>query len=151
MVHGRIGDVEGEGCDGFVHEDAEVVAEVGAGDAECVHGGQDEGVAREEEGDCRVFDQRGEEGWGGGLGGESFIVAKERYVLAGWQVEMCLLCVYLRVEWDVQVVSKDTQRENGHGERIAAEAWVATEDFGEELVMVFCGLLECCSQSDGPT
>ena len=39
MVHRRVSDVERECSDGRVHEDAEVVAEIGAGDAEGVHGG----------------------------------------------------------------------------------------------------------------
>jgi hypothetical protein len=74
VIHGRLADVEREGCDGRVHEDAEVVAQVGASDAERPHGCQDEGVAGEEEGNCGVFYKRGEERWVCGLGGESFVV-----------------------------------------------------------------------------
>jgi len=75
VVHGRGGDVEGEAGDGCVHEDAKVVAEVGAGYTKGVHGCQDEGVAGEEEGDGRVFDEWCEEGRVGGLGGERGVVA----------------------------------------------------------------------------
>lgn len=83
MVHGCVGHVERERGYGCVHEDAEVVAEVGAGYAEGVHGCQDEGVAGEEEGDRGVFEERGEERGVRGLGGEGFVVALDTGVLAG--------------------------------------------------------------------
>lgn len=75
MVHGCLADVEREGCDWLIHQNAEVVPEVGSGDAERPHRCQDEGVAHEEEGDRGVFDERVEEGGVGRLGGKGFIVA----------------------------------------------------------------------------
>lgn len=75
-VHWRVGHAEREALDARRHEDAEVVAEVGARHAEGVHGGEDEGVAsgEEEEGE-RGGEGGGEEGWGGGLGEEGAVVA----------------------------------------------------------------------------
>jgi hypothetical protein len=42
---------------------------------------------------------------------------------------------------DVQVVPEDAEGEDGQGEAIAAEAWVAAGELGESLVVVFCGAL----------
>lgn len=75
VVHGRVGDVEGERGDWGIHEDAEVVTEVGTGDAERPHRSQDEGVAGEEERDGGVLDEWVLEEGRNGLCGESFIVA----------------------------------------------------------------------------
>jgi hypothetical protein len=75
VVHGRAGDVEGECRDGRVHQDAEVVAEVGTGDAERPHRGQDECVSHQEERDGGVFYEGREEGGVRGLVGEGFVVA----------------------------------------------------------------------------
>lgn len=61
MVHGRTGDVEGKGGDRLVHENTKVVPKVGTSDAECPHGGQDEGVTGEEKRDRGVLDCGGEE------------------------------------------------------------------------------------------
>lgn len=49
-VHGRAGDVEGETGDGCIHENAKVVPEVSAGDAQRIHAGEDEDGADGEEG-----------------------------------------------------------------------------------------------------
>jgi len=37
----------------------------------------------------------------------------------------------------VQVVSEDTQREDGHGERVASKARVTTEKLRDDLVVIF--------------
>lgn len=53
MIHGGAHDVEGERGDGRVHEDAEVVAQIGARDPERVRAAQHEQVADEEKGVAR--------------------------------------------------------------------------------------------------
>lgn len=75
MVHGCIGDIEGKRGNRFVHQDAKVVTQICARDAEGVHAGEHEGVAHEEERDRGVLDEGVEEGRVRGLRGESFIVA----------------------------------------------------------------------------
>jgi hypothetical protein len=100
MIHGRFADIERETRHRRVHEDAKVVAEVGARDAEGVHGCQDEGVSREEERDCGVFDERGGEGGVGRLGREGFVVS----VLWGLGWWSC----WERGAGNVQEVSEDT-------------------------------------------
>jgi hypothetical protein len=75
VVHGRGRDVEGEARHGRVHQDAKVVAQVRARDAQRPHARQHERVARQEERDRRVLDQRVEERRVRGLRGESLVVA----------------------------------------------------------------------------
>lgn len=77
VVHRRVGDVEWERGHGRVHEDTEVITQVGAGDAERPHRGQDERVSGEEERDGGVFHEWVLEERGGGLVGEGFVVAIE--------------------------------------------------------------------------
>jgi hypothetical protein len=36
----------------------------------------------------------------------------------------------------IQVVSEDSQGEDGHSQRIAAESWVAAEQLGNHFVVV---------------
>ena len=94
VVHGRIGDVEGERCDWRVHQNAKVVAQICTGDAECPHRGQDERVASEEEWDRGVFDEGVKKERGNGLVGEGFVVAVEDSVSASF-----VWCrVWLRLE-----------------------------------------------------
>jgi len=42
------------------------------------------------------------------------------------------------VERYVQVVPEDAEGEDGHGEAIAAEAWVTAGELGEYFIVVFC-------------
>lgn len=105
VVHGRVGDVEGERGDWCVHENAEIVTEVRAGHAERPHGGQDEGVAGEEEGDRGVFDERVLEEGRDGLVGEGFVVASKKRVSIFRSVASAALAGWA----DVQVVPEDTQ------------------------------------------
>ena len=51
MIHRRSADIERKCRHGRIHQYAEVVPQVGARDAERVHGGQDEHIAGEEERD----------------------------------------------------------------------------------------------------
>jgi hypothetical protein len=74
MIHGRLADVERERRYRRVHQDAEVVAKICACDAERPHGGQDESVAGEEEGNRGIFDEGVEESGVGWLGGKGFVV-----------------------------------------------------------------------------
>lgn len=75
MVHGGAHDVEGERGDGGVHEDAEVVAQIGARDPERVRAAQHEHIADEQK---RVARQRVEERGVGRLVPESALVAENR-------------------------------------------------------------------------
>ena len=77
MIHGRLANIKRKRRYGRVHQDAEVIAQICACDAERPHGGEDEGIAGEEDGDGGVFDEGGGEGRVGGLGGEGFVVAVE--------------------------------------------------------------------------
>ena len=58
VVHGRTGDVEREAGDGLIHKNTKVVAQVGTGDAESPHRGQNEGITDDEQ---AVGDQVGGE------------------------------------------------------------------------------------------
>ena len=61
-VHGVAEDVEGETLDAVVHENAEIVAEEGAGDAERPGGGDDKDLAKDKErGGEEGVEGRGEE------------------------------------------------------------------------------------------
>jgi hypothetical protein len=75
IVHGSRTNVEGEACDHVVHEDAEVVAEVGACDAESVHGGQDEDVAGDEQSNGQGFRHRAKKERVGRLASEGALIA----------------------------------------------------------------------------
>lgn len=57
-----------------LHEDPEIVSEVGPGESEGVDGGYDEGLAEQEEEGAEGFEEREEEDGVGGLGGEGFVV-----------------------------------------------------------------------------
>jgi hypothetical protein len=109
VIHGRLAHVERERRDRLVHEDAEVVSEVCARDTECPHGGQDERVAGDEERDGGVFDERGEESWVGWLRCEGFVVPVYDTLVTKDITDWNNLVVV-----GIQIVSEDTQRENGH-------------------------------------
>lgn len=70
-VHGRAGDVERESGHGRIHQDTEVVTQVGASDAQSPHTGEDEHIPDSEQahGEIRLVDGLVE--W---LGLESFFV-----------------------------------------------------------------------------
>lgn len=70
VVHRRARDIERKAGDWLIHQDAEVIAEVGAGDAKSVGGGQDEDVAEEDKEIGERWDERLGEGGGRGLGAE---------------------------------------------------------------------------------
>ena len=134
VVHGRVGDVEWERGDWSVHQDAEVVAQVGTGDAERPHGSQDEDVTSQEERNGRVFDDGVQEQGRRRLVGEGFVVTgKQRVSVVGRQSVLPRLVG----QENVQVVSEDTEREDGNGERIAAVASIAAKELGDDLVVVF--------------
>lgn len=140
VIHGRVGHIEWERGHRRVHQDAKVVAEVCACDAERPHRGQDEGVAGEEERDRGVLDEWVLEERRGGLIGEGFVVA-ERYVSVlrrVWRLDRL-------AKADVQVVSEDAEREDGHGERVAPIATVTTEELSDDLVVVLCVISDMCS------
>ena len=46
-------------------------------------------------------------------------------------------CLETVVALYVQIVSEDTQREDGHGERIASKAGVTTKELRDNFVVVF--------------
>lgn len=110
MVHGVVGDIEWEVGDSVVHEDAEVIAQVGAGDTESPHGGQDEYVAPGEAGSAQGLDQWLVEIW------------------THWLFAQCLF---------IQVVSEDTEREDGSSQNVAAQISVTASKLGQNLLIVF--------------
>ena len=74
VVHGRVGDVEGEACDNVVHQDAEVVAKEGAGDAKGPGRRDNEDVAGDDEGVGGELRTGSVEEWVDGLRAEGFLV-----------------------------------------------------------------------------
>jgi hypothetical protein len=89
-VHGGPGDVEREAGDRGIHENAEIITQVGAGDAESPHASQDEHRAEAEEG-----------------------ITKQG--LVDWGIEG-LVC-QRQLE---QVVTEDAEGEDGEGEEVAS-------------------------------
>lgn len=88
VIHGGVGDVEGEASDNAIHQDAEVVAQEGPGDAEAVGGAEDQHVTHGQEGVAGV---------GGGIGVEERV--------RGLVAEGLL----------VQVVAEEAEGEDGDG------------------------------------
>lgn len=93
VVHWRIGNVEWEASDAGVHQDTEVVAEIGAGEAKGPHAGDNENISGEEESEGDVGDEGRLESWVGWLATESLLV---------------------------QVVAEDAKGEDGCSEEVAA-------------------------------
>lgn len=89
-IHRRTGDVEGKARDGGIHQDTEVVSEVGSGDAKGIHAGQNEDRA-------------------GGKKGR----AQERLVHRG-------VVGLISQGQLVEMVTEDAQREDGKGEKVAS-------------------------------
>ncbi|KAL1842236.1 hypothetical protein VTJ49DRAFT_5714 [Mycothermus thermophilus] len=114
IVHRGVGDVEGEARHDAVHEDPEVVAQVGAGDAQLVGGRDDEDVADGQEGIGDVLGQVRLEGWVRGLVAQGALI---------------------------EVVAEEAEREDGDGEGVACQLAVAPEEAGEELGAVFWEVL----------
>ena len=110
MVHRRAGHVEREASDDLVHQDAEVVAQVCARDAERPHAAQYECVATQEQADGQALGEGGEEGWVGWLGAQGALVYE---------------------------VTRDAKGEDGDGEGVAAAVGVVSGEAREGLVVVF--------------
>jgi len=129
VVHGRTSDVEREAGDDLVHQNAEVVAEVGPRDAEGPHGGQDEDVAAGDEDDGQALREEGLEGWMAGL-------VPERSLVEG--------------------VPDDAEGEDGGSEAIAAVEGVSAGELRQSLVAVLepgngipeCRVKDYCTGSD---
>lgn len=100
VVHGRVGDVEGEARDDVIHQDAEVVAEEGAGDAEGPGGGDDEDIPGEDEGVGGELHGGSVEKGVGGLLAEGFLVEE---------------------------IADEAEREDGEGEEVAGDLGVTSE------------------------
>jgi len=110
-VHGRTDDVEWEPGDHLVHEDAKVIAQKGAGDAEAP---------------CRRDDKRvaeGDEGVGRGLG----VDARQQWVRG-----------LLANGGLVEEVAEEAEREDGRGETVAGCAGASAKQVREKLVVVLC-------------
>ena len=60
----------------MVHEDAKVVAQIGAGNAKGPHGGEDEDIARRDETVREVIDKRTLQGWVRWLRAEGALIAE---------------------------------------------------------------------------
>lgn len=112
VVHGSAGDVEWKAGDDAIHQNAKVVTEEGAGDAQAQCRGDDEGVAESEKGIGGVFDVGALEERVGGLVTESALVEK---------------------------VADKTEAEDGGGQEVAGYLGIAAESAGEELGAVLCG------------
>ena len=94
-VHGGTGDAEGESGDGGIHQDTKVVSKVGAGYSQGIHAGQDKD----------------------GADGEKE-AAKNRLVHRG--IVGLVFQGHL-----VDMVSQDSQAEDGDGEEVAAVVGIA--------------------------
>lgn len=111
VVHGVVGHVEGEARDPLVHENAKVVAQVGACDAQSVHGGEHQHVAHTKQHHGQGLDDVGVgdgQQDGGGLLLKSLVV---------------------------QVVSEDAQREDGDGQQVASRLG-SSGDLGQKVRVV---------------
>lgn len=104
-VHRSARDIEGETGDGSVHQDTKVVTQVGARDTQGPHAGQDEDIA---DGEQDVRDQRLVDGLIDGLVVQGLVV---------------------------QVVTENTQGEDGDREEVASVVW-ASKDTGEIVLAV---------------
>lgn len=110
VVHGRVGNVERETRDHAVHEDAEVVAQKCACDAQSPGGRYDENVPHGDQGICEVTGFRGFE---------------ER---VGRLVAECML---------VEAIADKAQGEDGCGKSVAGCLGVAPKELSKGLVVVF--------------
>lgn len=110
IIHGRSRDIERETRDGLIHQDAEIIAQVRARDAERPCRAEDEDVA---EGDQGVGDigheWLGEEGMGG--------------LVAEGALE--------------ESVAEEAEGEDGEGKGVAGELGAVVEEVGEGFVVVF--------------
>ena len=112
VVHGGVGDVEGEAGDDAVHEDAEVVAEEGAGDAE-----------------------------GPGRRDDQHVAARQQAVRQPAHLRPVLQQPVRRLRPQrplVQEVAHQPQREDGRRQRVARRLRPPAEEPGQDLVVVFC-------------
>ncbi len=110
IVHGGVGDVEGEAGDHVVHEDAKVVAEEGARDAERPRRRHHQDVAA----------------------GEQPVREPLDAVLVEGRVRRLLAQRAL-----IQVVADEAQREDGGGQGVAGGLGAAAEELGKDLIVVF--------------
>jgi len=110
MVHGSIGNAEWESGDPAVHQDTEVITQVGTGDAQRPHTRDDEDISGEEETTGGVLDGRRLEDVERGLVPEGLLV---------------------------EVVADYTEREDYYREEVASVAGVAAEELGQDSVVVF--------------
>ncbi|KAI3484933.1 hypothetical protein L1887_51823 [Cichorium endivia] len=108
-VHGVGHHIEREARHHAVHQDAKVVAQVGARHAQCVHGRQHKHVARRKQHRRRRLDPR-------------LLQQRMRRLIFERQV--------------VQMVAHDTERKDGHGEQVAAEVATSAEQLGDRLAVV---------------
>ena len=99
MVHGRRADAEREARNHLVHQDAEVVAQVRARDAQRPHAGQHQRVAAEQQADGQTLRERSQERRVCGLGAQGALV---------------------------DGVARDAEQEDGHGESVAAAVGVVS-------------------------
>lgn len=138
IIHGRSRDVEWETRDRLIHQDAEVVAEIGARDAQGPGAGKDKGVAGSEEG---VSEEREVERGVVGLGVESGFVPVAKAWLAREVEEEEGMERMLSAEmrrFDSQIITEQTEREDCQGQGIASPEGVAIEKPSEKLVVVLC-------------
>lgn len=110
VVHRRVRDAEREPRHHVVHQDAEVVAQVRARDAQRPHARQHEHVAGPDE-----------------RHGQRLRHGRLQQRVRGLTAQRAL----------VHGVADDAEREDGHGQRVAAVQAVAARELGDGLVVVF--------------
>lgn len=110
-VHRVAHDIKREAGHHLVHEDAKVVAEVGAGHAQHPHGRHDEHAAERKQRDRHCTHRRVLERGVGRLEGQCVVV---------------------------QVVAQDTQRKDGHREDVASKIGPVAQQSRQRAVVVFC-------------
>jgi hypothetical protein len=111
MVHRGIGDVEREPGDTTVHQDSEVIAEIGTSETQGPHAGDYENIPCQEETYSGIL-----------------------YSIRLQDVECGLVSESLLVK----IVSDDAQREDNDGKEVAAVTGITAEELGEDFVVVFC-------------
>lgn len=112
IVHGVVSHVEGKACHNVVHEDAKVVTQVGASDAERPHGAKHKHVTNAE--------------WCNGQSLDNVWVLGEEWP-----------CGLITEGLFVENVTDNAKRENSQGKTVAAEPGVAESKLCEEFRMVF--------------
>lgn len=142
VVHWRIGDVERERCHPVIHENAKVIAQICAGNAQSPHATEHEKIAG---GDQSIPDVVR----GGRLQERVRWLSAERTFVSAPSVngvDRNRARSMKRIR-DPQCISENAYREDRHSQCITAISRVSSEQLCQDLVVVFCGIRYQCQQA----